>query len=112
MSRGIGEKENNFLILMHFLNLINFVFIIYVGENIVLERSVLSTPCVVSINETFDWNRCDGNYCQIICLTPESKIITDIILWFDHILSLIYNRREDIKVQSELPISVKFICIL
>ncbi|CAF2673748.1 unnamed protein product [Rotaria sp. Silwood2] len=75
-------------------------------NTVILEPSGLTTTFVISINETFDWNRNHGNYCQIICLTQKSKIIADTILWFDHLLELITDRRYDGKVQSDLSCSM------
>ncbi|CAF0966779.1 unnamed protein product [Rotaria sordida] len=75
-------------------------------DTIILEPSGPTTTFVVSINETFDWNRNQGNYCQIICLTTKSKVIADTVLWFDHLLGLITDRKYNGKVQSELPCSM------
>ncbi|CAF3880581.1 unnamed protein product [Rotaria sp. Silwood1] len=75
-------------------------------DTIKLEPNEFITPIVISINETFDWNINDGNYCQIICLTPNSTILADTILWFDHLLNLTNDPRYDEKAQSELPCSI------
>ncbi|CAF1013957.1 unnamed protein product [Rotaria sordida] len=76
------------------------------GDTIKLEPSLVKTPIVISVNEIFDWNKNDGSYCQIICLTPTSKIIADIVLWFDSLLDIMNNTKRNEKVQSELPCSM------
>ncbi|CAF3605758.1 unnamed protein product [Rotaria sp. Silwood1] len=75
-------------------------------DTIILEPTGPTTAFVISINETFDWNRNHGSYCQIICLTQKSKIIADTILWFDHLLELFADRRYDGKIEPELPCSM------
>ncbi|CAF2808816.1 unnamed protein product [Rotaria sp. Silwood2] len=76
------------------------------GDTIKLEQNQITPPMVISIKETFDWKINDGKYCQIICLTPKSKIIADTVLWFDGLLHLINDPRYNERVHSELLCSM------
>ncbi|CAF1620778.1 unnamed protein product [Adineta ricciae] len=62
-------------------------------SSVILTQSDASTALVRSIGDTFDWTNSDGNYCQLIFLKSKSKVIADIILWYDHLLKLVSDRR-------------------
>ncbi|CAF1345772.1 unnamed protein product [Rotaria magnacalcarata] len=71
-------------------------------DAVILEPSESSTALVLSVNKSFDWNVNDGNYCQIICLTLKSQFLTDTILWFNHLSSLLSKSTHNKRVPSEL----------
>jgi hypothetical protein len=75
----------------------------------ILEPTDLTSTFVIAINETFDWNFNEGNYCQIIFLTSKTKpqARADAILWFNHLFELITDRRHKKETQSELLCSVR-----
>ncbi|CAF1130746.1 unnamed protein product [Adineta ricciae] len=64
-------------------------------SSVILAQTDSSTALVRSIGDTFDWTNSDGNYCQLIFLTSKSKskVIADVILWYDHLLKLLDDRR-------------------
>ena len=76
-------------------------------SSVLLGQTDSSTALVRSIGDTFDWTHSDGNYCQLIFLTSKSKskVIADIILWYDHLLKLVNDRRHK-ESQTELLCSV------
>jgi len=65
---------------------------------------------VRSLNETFDWNIDDGNYCQLVFVTSKSKskVIADIILWFNHLLEYVNDGRHNKDSQAELLCTVRY----
>ena len=76
----------------------------------ILEPSDLAAAFVLSINETFDWHISEGNYCQIIFLTSKSKPTArgDAILWFNHLVDLVTDRRHNRELQPELLCNVRY----
>ncbi|UJR30042.1 hypothetical protein I4U23_017587 [Adineta vaga] len=76
-------------------------------SSIILAPTDPSAAYVRSIGETFDWIIQEGKYCQLIFLTSKSKskVLADIILWFDHLLELVNDRRHNKEFQTELPCS-------
>jgi hypothetical protein len=76
----------------------------------ILEPSDLVAAFVLSVNETFDWHISEGNYCQIIFLTSKSnpKALADAILWFNHLVELVTDRRNNKDQQLELPCNVRY----
>jgi len=89
----------------------NLLVFLYLDGTIILEPTDLASAFVLSVNETFDWHINEGNYCQIIFLTSKSKpkAIADVILWFNHLLDLIKDRRYKKEIQPELLCSVRYI---
>ncbi|CAF3880320.1 unnamed protein product [Rotaria magnacalcarata] len=79
------------------------------GGKIQLQPSESATTFIVSLHETFDWNINEGNYCQIVCLTLKSEIIADVILWFDHLWSLIADPNQYKEVQWASSISISLL---
>jgi hypothetical protein len=83
---------------------------IFIDGTVILEPSDLSSTFVLSINDTFDWHINEGNYCQILFLTSKSKpkARADAILWFNHLIDLIKDRKNKKDNQSELLCSVRY----
>jgi hypothetical protein len=74
----------------------------------ILEPSDPSSSTVLSLKETFDWHIDEGNHCQILFLTPKSKVKADVILWFNHLSELVKDRRHNKQIQPELLCSVRY----
>ncbi|CAF4696269.1 unnamed protein product [Rotaria socialis] len=100
----IVELEKRKICFFYFIK-----FAPYTGGKIQLQPSKSATAFIVSLNETFDWNINEGNYCQIICLTLKSEIIADVILWFDHLWSRIADPNQYRKVQWASSISISLL---
>jgi hypothetical protein len=82
----------------------------FIDGAMILEPTNLAATFVLSINGTFDWYIDEGNYCQIIFLTSKSKpkARADAILWFNHLLDLLKDRRHNKDLQPELLCSVRY----
>ena len=75
----------------------------------ILEQVDPQASIILSSGETFDWHVDEGNYCQILFITSDnqSKVRADIILWFNHLVTMMKDRRHNPQSQVELPCSVR-----
>lgn len=80
----------------------------------ILEQNQRSSSIVLSCNETFDWHIDEGNYCQILFLSPEfeAKPRGDIILWFNHLTKMLQDRRYLEQTETELNCDVRIFFFL
>lgn len=99
------RRENRITRLFSFLNL----FI--VESPTILEPNNRATAFVLSSNETFDWHIDEGNYCQILFLSPEAKAKArgDIMLWFNHLAKVLQDRRHLEQNEPEFHCDVSFL---
>lgn len=75
----------------------------------VLEQIDPQASIVLSADETFEWRVDEGNYCQVLFLNSDnqSKARADIFLWFNHLVTMMKDRRYNPQTQAELPCSVR-----
>lgn len=100
-----NKNKNLFCILNHLINSFQ-----QIDETINLAPNGILSGLVVSLNEPFDWNINDGHYCQIMCLTMKSELLTDVFLCFNDLLDFVSESNRDSKsrLSKFYPVSSLF----